>query len=326
VVGAIALIDRGSCFFAEKAKNAQDAGAVAVLIANNRAEAMIPMGRSNNTALDDAVSLPLLGINQRAGSRIKQAVTEATVASALMLRGQLPPYNSALDNSIVIHEWGHFLSQRLVGLSNNQGRSLGEGWSDFLALLVMVKEQDQHIVGNEHFEGSYSIGQYVSSTQLKTYPFGIRRYPYSTDRRKNPLTFKHISNGIALPATVPAAPGTDRAGTDNAEVHNSGEVWASMLWDAYALLLNEGERLSFSDAQQRMLDYLVTSLKMTPHNPTFLEARDALLAVAKARDLKDYEIFWRAFAQRGAGVGAKAPGRYSTTQTKAVESFSAPKS
>ncbi len=36
VAGRIALIDRGTCTFVVKAKNAQDAGAVAVVIANNQ--------------------------------------------------------------------------------------------------------------------------------------------------------------------------------------------------------------------------------------------------------------------------------------------------
>ena len=39
------------------------------------------------------------------------------------------------------HEWGHIMSNRLVGngvgLSNNQGGSMGEGWSDFYALSML---------------------------------------------------------------------------------------------------------------------------------------------------------------------------------------------
>lgn len=54
LVGRIALIDRGSCFFTEKVKNAQDAGAIAVLIANNTSSpALITMSGS-----DPAISIP----------------------------------------------------------------------------------------------------------------------------------------------------------------------------------------------------------------------------------------------------------------------------
>jgi hypothetical protein len=201
---------------------------------------------------------------------------------------------------------------------------MGEGWSDFLALVALVKEHDRSIVGNELFQAPYAMGQYVSSAQLTTYPFGTRRYPYSTDLGKNPLTFKHISDGVGLPAGVPAAPGTDMTGATNSEVHNSGEVWASMLWEAYAALLNDTARLTFSEAQNRMLDYLVASLKMTPANPTFLEARNALLSVAKLRDLADYQVFLKTFAKRGAGKNAKAPKRFSITHAGVVEDFTTP--
>lgn len=318
LVGAIALIDRGDCKFVDKVKNAQNAGAVAVLIANNIDEAMIRLGGN-----DDTIHIPVLGIDQYVGLAIKLAMLKTTVL-ATMAQKHIRPYNGALDNTLVIHEWGHFLSQRLVTLSNNQGSSMGEGWSDFLALLAIVKEQDRSIAGNEQFQAPYAIGQYVSFVQPASYSFGIRRYPYSTNRSKNPLTFKHISNGVRLPKNIPAAPGTDRSGNSNSEVHNSGEVWGTMLWQAYVALLNDTARLSFTEAQNRMLDYLVASLKMTPVNPTFLDARDALLAVVKTRDLADYELFRQAFAKRGAGAKAKAPGKYSTSHVGVIEDFTAP--
>lgn len=47
VSGKIALIDRGTCEFQAKVKNAQDAGAIGVLIANNAAGAPITMGGAN---------------------------------------------------------------------------------------------------------------------------------------------------------------------------------------------------------------------------------------------------------------------------------------
>ncbi|MDO9105152.1 MAG: M36 family metallopeptidase [Methylovulum sp.] len=321
LVGAIALIDRGSCLFVEKVKHAQDAGAIGAIIANNAPGAMIPMGGTDST-----ISIPTLGINQTVGNTIKQAIATANPAqldiSATMLKKQLAPYNSALDNTIIVHEWGHFLSHRLIGsIANNQGRAMGEGWSDFLALLAIVKEEDRQVENNAQFQGTYAIAQYVADNQPRSYYFGIRRYPYSTDLNKNPLTFKHIMNGVALPTGIPVA---FYDPFSNAELHSSGEVWASMLWEAYAELLNDNGRLSFRQAQDRMLDYLVASLKLTPADPTFLEARDALLAVAKVRDPADYAAFWRAFAKRGAGVHAKGPKRYSMNHAGVVEDFSTP--
>ncbi|MFZ2726761.1 MAG: M36 family metallopeptidase [Methylococcaceae bacterium] len=324
LIGAVALIDRGDCFFDEKVKRAQEAGAIAVLIANNRAEFMIPLGGSDK-ALDRSIKIPTFGIEQNNGRIIKHFLKQSdSNVTASLLRKIFPPYNGALDNTIIIHEWAHFLSLRLVWLNNQQGNSMGEGWSDFLALVAMVQETDRTIAGNEQFQAPYAVSQYASANQLYDYPLGIRRYPYSTDLSKNPLTFKHISDGVALPRTIAANPTTDLTGSDNAEVHNSGEVWTSMLWEAYTALLNDTARLTFSEAQNRMLDYLVASLKLTPVNPTFLEARDALLAVAKTRDIADYTLFWKAFAKRGAGVNAKAPTRYSKHQKGVVEDYTTP--
>lgn len=324
LAGNIAFIDRGSCLFVEKVKNAQEAGAVGVIIANNVSGALLTLGGS-----DPTISIPALGISQEAGKALKRAIKQAGqsgfTVSATMQKKLLPPYNVALDNSVVIHEWGHFLSQRLIaGLGNHQGRSLGEGWSDFLSLLAMVKEQDRLLSGNETFQGSYPVGIYANSNFADANFFGIRRYPYSTDMSKNPLTLKHISDGVALPTGVSAAATTDLTGADNSEVHNSGEVWASMLWEAYIQLLIDTDRYTFSDARDRMLDYLVASLKLTPAKPTFLEARDALLAVAQLRDAEDYQAFWKAFAKRGAGVHAVAPKRNSATHTGVAEDFSTP--
>ncbi len=321
VSGKIALIDRGDCFFAEKVKNAQDAGAIGAIIVNNAPGNMLNMGGIGDPAIDNAITIPTLGITKAHGDVIKQQLTSTPTLTANLLRRILPPYNSALDNTIVVHEWGHFLSTRLVKrLANNQGGSMGEGWSDFLSLLVMVRPEDQQRANNTEFNGAYPVAQYVSATQPKDYFFGIRRYPYSTDMNVNPLTFKHITDGVALPGDIP----TLFTAKSNAEVHNSGEVWATMLWEAYAQLLNDSSRLSPEQARDRMLDYLVASLKMTPTNPTFIEARNALLTVAQARDTADYNAFWRAFAKRGMGVNAKAPKRFSTDHLGAVEDFQLP--
>jgi len=86
--------------------------------------------------------------------------------------------------------------------------------------------------------------------------------------------------------------------------------------------LGASPRLTFGEAQQRMKEYLVASLRATPVNPTILEARDAVLAVAFARDKTDYQEFWQAFAKRGAGVNAVAPERFSTANLGATEDFS----
>jgi large repetitive protein len=67
----------------------------------------------------------------------------------------------------------------------------------------------------------------------------------------------------------------------------------------------------------------VAAYKMTPDQPTFLEARDAVLSAAYASDPADFVLFSQAFARRGAGIRAVAPDRYSVSQQGVVESFTA---
>jgi hypothetical protein len=109
----------------------------------------------------------------------------------------------------------------------------------------------------------------------------------------------------------------------NSEVHNTGEVWTSMLWECYSNLLNDTGRLTFGQAQDRMKRYLVGSFKMTPTDPTFISARDALLAVMQAQDPQDHDLCLQGFAKRGAGVGAVAPDNLSEDNAGVVESFKA---
>jgi hypothetical protein len=64
--GAIALVDRGTCAFAIKVKNAQDAGAVAVIVANSLAGAPITMGGE-----DPSITIPSVMVSLDDGATIK---------------------------------------------------------------------------------------------------------------------------------------------------------------------------------------------------------------------------------------------------------------
>ncbi|RKH51510.1 histidine kinase [Corallococcus sp. AB049A] len=310
--GKIALIDRGSCDFNVKADNAQQAGAIATVIVNNTAGSPIPMGGTN-----PAVTTPALMITQDAGAAWRAALATETL-TVKFLREPNQDRDGTLDNGIIAHEWGHYISNRLVGnaagLNNNQGRSMGEGWGDFHAMLMQVRESDRNKAGNNNWQGVYSTAGYVSSGgKNQGYYYGIRRLPYSTDLTKNAYTFKHIQNYTPLPLELSTA-----SNINNAEVHNSGEVWATMLWECYASLLNAHP---FAEAQNRMKQYLVAAYKATPNAPTFTEARDAVLAVALASDPADYQRFVAAFAKRGIGFGAKSPDRNTFDHIGVTESF-----
>ncbi len=78
VAGHIALIDRGYCNFSVKVKNAQLAGAVAVLIANNVATGLPPMGGSDAT-----ITIPSYGITQALGTSMKSNLPAPGVNATL---------------------------------------------------------------------------------------------------------------------------------------------------------------------------------------------------------------------------------------------------
>jgi Zn-dependent metalloprotease len=70
VAGKIALVDRGTCGFVVKAKNAQDNGAIGIIVANSTT------GIVNMAGADPTVVIPSLSIGQADGAAIKaQAAT-----------------------------------------------------------------------------------------------------------------------------------------------------------------------------------------------------------------------------------------------------------
>lgn len=224
--------------------------------------------------------------------------------------------SSALDTTVVAHELGHMVSNRLIGnaigIANKQAYGLGEGWSDFLSALLVTRADDALVPANAGWNGAWPLAAYAG----QSYYFGLRRYPLSADLATNPLTFKLIQRFTPLPAGPPHGPQYG----DNDEVHNTGEVWAAMLWDCYVGLLRDSRR-TFAESQDQMKRYLLASLKATPLTPTFVEARDAVLAVVAAQDADDYVLFWDAFARRGIGAGAAAPDRYNLQNWPVTESY-----
>jgi hypothetical protein len=75
IVGRIALIDRGTCTFVVKVKNAQLAGATAVIIADNAPASIPPLGGDDST-----ITIPTIGVSQTDGAAIRAALTLPVVA------------------------------------------------------------------------------------------------------------------------------------------------------------------------------------------------------------------------------------------------------
>ena len=81
VAGNIALVDRGGCGFIVKVKTAQDAGAIAVIVANNVAGA--PVG--GMAGVDPTITIPSVIISQLDANFLKAALGSGTVNATVGL-------------------------------------------------------------------------------------------------------------------------------------------------------------------------------------------------------------------------------------------------
>jgi len=240
-----------------------------------------------------------------------------TFVQMFIFDGPNPDRDGNLDAHILIHELTHGTSTRLHGrLSGTQSRSMGEGWSDFYALALTLQPTD-------NIDGVYALSGFATFDAFgggfsNNYYFGIRRFPYSSDPLKNPLTFGDINS--ALFDVDPAIPNsTTFASTNPSEVHNIGEVWCQTLWQCDVTLIN---KLGFA-GNQTMLQLVTDGMKLTTTSaPSFVQSRDAILladmvnnASANVCDL------WGAFASRGLGDLAFSA---STSPDNIAESFDIP--
>ncbi|HSR96285.1 MAG TPA: M36 family metallopeptidase [Kofleriaceae bacterium] len=298
VTGKIVLTTfSGVCNSANVVANAKAAGAAGVMIedpAGNNPRGFGGNGPSN---------LPGLAIGAGVGESLKAALAMGTVTVTMHSVSMGVERDGDLDNTVVAHEWGHYLHHRLAACGAQQCSGMSEGWGDFNALMMMLREGDDR-------DGAYPAAIYAvaDGTPNSAY-FGIRRYPYSRDHSKDPRTFKHIGDENPLPGAL--------SGAGNSEVHATGEIWATMMWEVLNVLADQH---GVNIARRRMSDYVVAGLLLAPPNATFTEQRDALLAAASALDTDDMLLMAAAFAGRGAGSCAVSPSNSSATNAGVVES------
>ena len=209
-----------------------------------------------------------------------------------------PDRDGDIDASIVFHEYGHGISNRLVGGPSNascltNAQQPGEGLSDWWALVYTAKQGDTGPDGRGI--GTYSLGQPTSG-------LGVRTQRYSTDPAINTFTYQSI-NGAARP-------------------HGVGQVWAQAAWEVYWKLV---DRWGFSPnlynatggaGNQRAMLYVNEGLKNTACNPTFTQVRDGIIQAATTlNNGEDVCTIWAGFAGVGLGVDAVSGGANSTAPT-----------
>ena len=97
ITGAIALVDRGTCSFVEKALAAQHAGAVGIIVANNRAgEPFFAMGFDHQY---DAVAIVAVMVTRADGNELQQSVASSheTVMVHIAAVTALSPKTSVIE-------------------------------------------------------------------------------------------------------------------------------------------------------------------------------------------------------------------------------------
>ena len=215
-----------------------------------------------------------------------------------------PSLNAADTADVVYHEYTHGLTNRSVGsgvgLDANQSRAMGEGWSDWYALDWLETQGLRPDAPGT--AGEMTIGGYLVPGGFRTQGADC---PVNTSAPACPGTATAASGGYTLGDM-------GRIGQSGFEIHDDGEIWLQTLWDLRAALP--------STATAARL--ITAGLRLAPNNPSFLEARDAILLADRAVAAgANYETLWRVFAARGLGYSATTT---SSAATTAVEAFDLP--
>ncbi|WPO83908.1 T9SS-dependent M36 family metallopeptidase [Chryseobacterium sp. JJR-5R] len=314
LTGKIGLVERGTCAFTVKVKNAQNAGANAVIIYNNTANGNTIGGMSGT---DATITIPSVLITNTEGEYIKSQLATATTVNVTLKDDPATSVtpDGSFDNGIVIHEYGHGISNRLTGGGANclnssaDKEQMGEGWSDFFALMLTNKPGDNASVARGM--ATYAAGQANSGG-------GIRPAKYSPDFTVNDYTYVD-SNGMEY---------TNSSGQIVPDVHSIGFIWATMLWDLHWQYVakygySSDVTANATNGSSRVLQLVTNALKLQPCNPTFVEGRDAILQAELAMTQgADRCMIWRTFAKRGLGVSASAGSK--TSINDQVQDFSVP--
>jgi large repetitive protein len=297
----VAVVFSGACGSAVTVNRAKAQGAAGIILIDG------VLDDPRAFAGSATANLPGLTVGRTNGLALLAALSQGPVSVTLQSAPNGPERDGDMDNTVVAHEWGHYLHHRLaVCNSGQQCGAMSEGWGDFNALLMMLREGDNR-------DGTYALAPYaVANGAAGAAYFGLRRYPYSRDRNKNNLSFRHITTGEPLPTNTPGG-----GGVSTSEVHAAGEVWTSMLWEAFNALIDDHD---VTIARRRMTDYIVAGLLLTPPEASYTEGRDAILAAASALDTEDMLLMAAAFAGRGAGSCAVSPPKDSVNNIGVVES------
>jgi hypothetical protein len=230
--------------------------------------------------------------------------------------------NAGDDASIVFHEYTHGLTNRLVTNANGEGAlsgaqpgAMGEAWSDWYALDFIVKActeatprptdcWDADLGPNATGSANLWIGRGIAggpNRVARTQPIDCL---VNDGGGVSPIAGEH--NGPVCPGGTNGRVGGytyadfgDVVG--GPEVHADGEIWAETLWQI---------RQAIGPQNYQITENIVTrGLELTPPEPTFLDARNAILEADQVLyGGAHVATLWTVFAQRGMGYAAYTGG------------------
>ena len=216
-----------------------------------------------------------------------------------------PSHDGDLDAGVIVHEYGHGVSNRLTGGPSNVGclnnqEQMGEGWSDIYGLILTIEPGDTGT--DARGVGTYLLGQPITGN-------GVRTQRYSTDFAVNNHTYDDIITAVAP--------------------HGVGEVWATMLWDmTWGIIGTDGfdpDVYNGTAGNNVSLALITEGLKLQPCSPGFVDGRDAIIAADQALYGGAHICtIWEAFARRGLGYSANQGS--SGSKTDGTEAFDLPPS
>jgi len=220
--------------------------------------------------------------------------------------------NAGDDASVVYHEYTHGMAARLVtgpdgwkALSSVQAEGLNEGWADWYAMDYLVGE-------GLRTDAPASIGDVVVGRYVNRF------------LRRQPVDCPVGATGAECPGTPDAGPGGfsygdfARVGPRGAEEHDDGEIWTETLWDLRTRLIAD---LGPVDGVTRARSLVTRAMELAPPEPSFLDARNAILQADTVAGGTDRDRIWAVFAARGMGWFASA---LDATEIEVVESFALP--
>lgn len=302
LTGKIALITSVTCEYGLKVLNAQKAGAIGAIV--YRPSADLPLNMGGGT-YGSQVTIPAINMGRQEGNFLVTSINGGKTINTTLINDFNGFKHSSLDNGIVIHEYGHGISNRLTGqgydcLSQAVSiEQMGEGWSDYFALMLTTRPGDNSALAR---------GMSTYSADQPTNGIGIRLAKYSPDFSINNYTYGN-TNTVTGP-------------------HAFGFIWATMLWD---LTWKYVEKYGYNNdvlanpnsGNAKALQLIMDGLKLQSCNPSFVDGRNAILEADMLKTGgEDKCMIWGAFAKRGLGVTASAGNK--ALGTDQVQDFTYP--